>query len=147
MNINEIGKIGGIERKKAAKTKKKAADGFLDLLRDQLTPLEQPEPTVPAAPAGAVGDSPAVAAKLRIDGLALSEDAIGLLESFSRALANLDLGADDLQPLVEALENGTTSLLDIQDQLPKDDPLARLIGRVATVSLIETEKYRRGDYS
>ena len=70
-----------------------------------------------------------------------------MLESFARGLADLDLDADALQPLVEALEDGTTTLLDIREQLPADDPLAVLIDRVTTVSYIETEKYRRGDYS
>ena len=68
------------------------------------------------------------------------------LESFGSALNNLEFSAKDIEPFVDALENETQSILELKKQLPEQDPLSLLLERVATVSYIETAKYRRGDY-
>lgn len=147
MQINNISKGNRVKAKESSGSKKKAAPGFLDLLTGQLEPTAETAPTTGTKAAGAATETAKVPAELRLRGLHASEDTIDMLESFARGLADLDLDADALQPLVEALEDGTTTLLDIREQLPADDPLAVLIDRVTTVSYIETEKYRRGDYS
>ncbi len=48
--------------------------------------------------------------------------------------------------MVEALEEDTGSILGLKEKLPAEDPLAKLLDRVATVSYVEAAKYRRGDY-
>ena len=150
MNINDIAKAGRIEKKSAKKTKKSVAPGFFELLEGQLAPAGETGEAAAAAATGQTApakEASSIPARLRIEGLSLSENTINMLESFARALENLDLDEDDLRPLVEALETDTTTLIDIREQLPEDDPLARLIDRVAAVSYIEAEKFRRGDYS
>ncbi len=117
--------------------------GFFDLLADQLAPSAGSSP-VPES--RAVLEAAALPPSIRLNGVRLSESSIELLAHFGRALGNLDLKAEDLAPLVQALEGDTTALLDIKEQLPPDDPLARLIDRVTTISYIPTEKFRRGDY-
>lgn len=116
---------------------------FFSLLDGQLQPTEQPLSIQPTTQS----ETCSIPAQLRLDGVFLSENTIDLLESFSNCLDNLELSTDDLTPIINALEDGTTSLLDIKEQLPADDPLAVLIDRVATISIIETEKFRRGDYN
>ena len=143
MKINDLKnqRVSGKNATKKSKTDKTAA--FFDLLAGQLAPPEESTPTsLITAPDEAAQMPPGT----RLNGIQLSETSIDLLEAFSGALANLDLKSEDLAPLVEALEGDTTALLDIKEQLPQDDPLARLIERVATISYIEAEKFRRGDY-
>lgn len=130
--------------KSANKTKSSQGTSFFDLLADQLQPTSETEA---AAATAAVPTEGRVSTELRLAGLSMSENTIDLLESFSQALGNLHLSANDLLPLIEALEGDTTTLLDIKEQLPKHDPLSQLIDRVATISAVEAEKFRRGDYN
>ncbi len=116
--------------------------GFQALLNGLKSPEEIVASPVVEAPAPAAAVSPSV----RLQGLSLSESAIDLLDSLSRGLADLTLNSDDLTPLVDSLEMDSTALLDVKEQLPKDDPLARLIDRVTAVTYVEVEKFRRGDY-
>jgi hypothetical protein len=127
----------------AKKTKSSEKTNFFSLLERQLLPAE---PTTAVQATDSIENS-TVPAQLRLDGVFISENTIDLLESFEKCLGNIDLSPEDLMPIIDALEVGTTSLLDIKEQLSADDPLAQLIDQVATISIIETEKFRRGDYS
>lgn len=130
--------------KSANKCKPGHRTSFFDLLTDQLQPSEGAQAVTSTE---ALTADVQIPAELRLAGLSMSESAIDLLESFQEALGNLRLSAKDLLPLIEALEGDTTTLLDIKEQLPKHDPLSQLIDRVATISAIEAEKFRRGDYN
>jgi hypothetical protein len=141
-------KINGLKNQRIAAKgksgKEKVKDsGFFDLLAGELAP---PAATVSVPESGVVPETSTLPLGIRLNGVRLSESSIDLLEHFGRALGNLELKADDLAPMVQALEGDTTALLDIREQLPPDDPLARLIDQVTTISYIETEKFRRGDY-
>jgi hypothetical protein len=142
-------KIQGIkgQRTEDKGTVKKARSSekstFFSLLEGQLHPTA---PTTSVQPAD-FSDNSTVPAQLRLDGVFISENTIDLLESFENCLGNTDISLEDLTPIIDALELGTTSLLDIKEQLSADDPLAQLIDQVATISIVETEKFRRGDYS
>jgi len=133
------------DKKNVDKTKSAAPNAFFDLLADQLLPPEAPACTTSTI--AMEGTEERIPVELRLAGLSMSENTIDLLESFSEALANLHLTAQDLLPLIEALEGDTTTLLDIKDQLPPNDPLAMLIDRVTTVTVVEAQKFRRGDYN
>ncbi len=143
MYINPLTGKPVVEKKSPSKTKASPPGSFFDLLSEQLLPAEEPQAL--SGPSALSPETP-VAPELRLAGVSTSESAIGLLESFSQALGDLKFSSRDLLPLIEALEGDTTALLDIRAQLPPHDPLARLIDRVATVSAIEAEKFRRGDY-
>lgn len=132
------------DKRSVDKNKSTQGTSFFDLFTDQLQPSVESQPTTAAQELQA--SEMQIPAELRLTGLSVSENTIDLLESFSEALENLQLTTQDLLPLIEALEGGTTTLLDIKDQLPAHDPLAQLIDRVATISVIESEKFRRGDY-
>ncbi len=144
MKINDLKSKKLTTRKSAKNSQGLAAPevGFLELLNGLKGPEEIAASPAVEAPAPAAVSSPAV----RLQGLSLSESSIDLLDSLRRGLANLTLKSDDLAPLVDSLEMDSTALLDIKEQLPKDDPLARLIDRVTAVTYIEVEKFRRGDY-
>ena len=83
---------------------------------------------------------------LRLESMQLTEQTISTLEEFSSVLGNLHFSGKDMEPLVEALEDETRAILDLKNQLPSHDPLTDILDRVATVSYVETSKYRRGDY-
>lgn len=133
------------DKKSADKTKGTSSSAFFDLLADQLMPPESPAATSGAK--ATEGTTEKIPVELRMTGLSMSENTIHLLDSFSKALGNLGLTTKDLLPLIEALEGDTTTLLDIKEQLPHNDPLAQLIDRVTTISVVEAEKFRRGDYN
>lgn len=130
--------------KSTDKKKSVSSTSFFNLLADQ---LQAPKETQAPNQTEALTTESQIPTELRLAGLSMSENTIDLLESFSHALGELHLSASDLLPLIEALEGDTTTLLDIKEQLPQHDPLAQLIDRVATVSTIEAEKFRRGDYN
>jgi hypothetical protein len=126
------------------KTTKKGAEGsgFQKILESK-----QSRGTESATPGVPIQSSPSsIPVDLRIESLQVTEQTISTLDEFSSALGNLKFSGDDIQPLVEALEDETRSILELKNQLPPQDPLADLLDRVATVSYVETAKYRRGDY-
>ncbi|MCK5437012.1 MAG: hypothetical protein KAI90_03320 [Desulfobulbaceae bacterium] len=94
-----------------------------------------------------VGEPGAASAQTRLNGLTVTETTLDAMESFSHALGNTNFSADDLEPYASALEEHTLALLTIKDRLPENDHLAKLLDRVATVSFVESTKFRRGDYS
>ncbi|MCK5228327.1 MAG: hypothetical protein KAK02_08975 [Desulfobulbaceae bacterium] len=117
---------------------------FQKLLDDRLHNVSEgkkvaaADPTTPAT---------SVSTSLRLESLALTETAIGTLDSYRAALGNTAIAPEALTPFVDALEEETAGLLNMKGQLPEDDALAHLLERVATVSYLETAKFRRGDFS
>lgn len=144
MKIHDIKANRPSESKSGKKTKTSGATSFFDLLSDQIAPSQE---TIPAPRPEQITETADVPTQLRFQGISLSEETINLLETYSKALANLNLDINDLVPIIEAMEGDTTALLDIKEQLDPSDPLAQLIDHVTTISYIEAEKYRRGDYS
>ena len=133
---------GGVARG-GRKTESSGVD-FRHLFQAQLSTIAGPEPTAAAA---TVEDRPAVPPQLRMEGLRLTEATIDSLDAFAKALARTEISAEELEPFVAALEEEGQGLVNISDQLPKDDPLAQLIEQVAATCFLETGKFRRGDYS
>lgn len=103
-----------------------------------------------AGAAGATSSTPAIAstvpAQLRLESLHLSETAISTLDSFGTALGNPELQTRELEPYINALESDVAAMLELKKELPAEDPLNKILEQVATVSFLETAKYRRGDY-
>jgi len=131
------------DKRSVKKSKSGEKSAFFSLLEGQLSPAEATAPIQQAE----IPENSSLPAQLRLDGVFISENTIDLLESFEKCLGNTDISLTDITPIIDALESGTTSLLDIKEQLDSDDPLAQLIDLIATISIIETEKFRRGDYS
>jgi len=131
--------------KGAGKTTGKATGGdFQQLLAGEIGN------TLPPATAGvsaATAATAAIPAGLRLQGLELTETTLSTLDSFSAALGNTALKTEELEPFVAALEEDVAALRATREQMPPTDPLAKLLDRVATVSYLETAKFRRGDYA
>ena len=143
MKIDDI--LFGQQTGNKTTNRKEATDtNFKDLLNNQVQPADASHPL---ASTNAVTPTAAISATLRLEGLQLSEKTIDSLESFSAALEDTTIAAEDLEPFVDALEEETSALLDLQQDLPQDDPLAKLLNRIATVAYIESSKFRRGDYN
>ena len=143
MKINEI--LGQkVTDKRPATPGKPTGTDFQKLLDDRLRTVSENKKIAGMAPAGTATSVPA---DLRLESLALTETAISTLDSYRAALGNTGIAAEALEPFVGALEEETVGLLEIKDQLPEDDALARLLDRVATVSYLEAAKFRRGDFS
>ncbi|RJX31431.1 MAG: hypothetical protein C4531_07600 [Desulfurivibrio sp.] len=139
-NLQGLQNIGQAEQKRS---KPLSGADFKDLLDAELLS------GVSSAAAGSatqISSAGQVPIGLRIESLSVAETTINSLESFGSALNDLRLPAEDLEPLVEALEEEAGSILDLKEKLPAGDPLAKLLDRVATVSYVEAAKYRRGDY-
>lgn len=127
---------------------KKAANSvsgaqFKSMLEAQLQAVSSP---VTGSPVSSVAATNQVPVALRVESLSVVEATINNLESFGTALQNLDVDSKSLEPFVEALEEETSSMLRLKEQLPADDPLSELLDQVASVSYNEAAKYRRGDY-
>lgn len=142
MNINGI-RSKSIKQKAKSGAKTSSPDiSFSTLLAGQIQPPLEAQQTAALAEIQNKSSS----ASTRTAGITLTENTIDVLAAYGDALSDLQLSKDDIRPLIEALEEGTTSLLDIKEQLDTDDPLAELLDRVAAIAYLESEKFRRGDY-
>lgn len=119
-------------------------DGFQRLLQNKIEASVKTQGIKAAAPADL--KMPPNAA-LRLEGLSLTETTLATLDSYGLALESLSVSPQDLEPFVSALEEETAAIIDLKQELPPEDPLAKLLDRVATVSYLESVKYRRGDYA
>lgn len=117
---------------------------FRQLLQGQMQPVQDVASTDQV---GKVQEREQADPQVRMQGVKLTESTIDSMESFATALADQTLAEDDLQAFVARLEEDTQVLVDIKEQLPKNDPLAELIERVSAACYLETAKFRRGDYS
>ncbi|MBU0729090.1 MAG: hypothetical protein KKE17_01150 [Proteobacteria bacterium] len=141
MKINEL-----LPGKQASGIKFNRADGTTDfqkLLENQLQTISETKNTT--GPAHVVRPL-AVPPSLRIEGLTVTESTLKNLDSYCSALKNLKNSTSALEPFITAIEEETSALIAVKGQLPEDDPLAKLLDRVAAVAYLETAKYRRGDY-
>ncbi len=116
---------------------------FKSMLEAQLQAVSSPGAVSPASPVTATSQVPVA---LRVESLSVVEATINNLETFGTALQNLEVDSQSLEPFVETLEEETSSMLRLKEQLPADDPLSQLLDQVASVSYNEAAKYRRGDY-
>ena len=141
-------KIYGLDPKVIAQQGSKAAPSsatdFQNILRNQLQQLNPTEPAASVNEATAVSSAPPA---VRVQGLTLTEASLNTLEAYSAALANPALSSEALEPFVSTLEEETSAMLAVREQLDQDDPLAGLLEQVATLAYLETAKYQRGDYT
>lgn len=121
-----------------------ASDSFQKLLQSKIEASVKTQGTNAAAP---VDFKMQPDAALRLKGLSLTETTLATLDSYGLALESRSVKSEDLEPFVSALEEETAAIIDLKQELPSEDPLAKLLDRVATVSYLESVKYRRGDYS
>ncbi len=75
------------------------------------------------------------------------EQLLDTLEEYQRNLGNASTSADSLVPLIGRMEEQNKSLAAVLVTLPDGDDLKEILNRVLITSVVEVEKFKRGDYS
>ncbi len=145
MKINELFGKKFADVIQPGNNKSSSSQLFDDILRQEVERGGQAAQTSEIS--GTRNEVTPISAELRLKGLELTENTLSTLATYSRALENIQHKASDLEPFIAALELETASLLEVKSQLDQNDPLAKLLDQVSTVSYVETVKYRRGDYT
>ncbi|HQG32256.1 MAG TPA: hypothetical protein PLA83_10025 [Deltaproteobacteria bacterium] len=81
----------------------------------------------------------------KINALSLSEQALDMLDSYSKGLADPNVSLKSLAPMVEDLSRMRSSVLDAGSFLSDDDPLKAIMNDVASTLNGEVMRFRRGD--
>ncbi|MBP1731837.1 MAG: hypothetical protein H6Q55_2266 [Deltaproteobacteria bacterium] len=75
------------------------------------------------------------------------EQLLDTLEEYQRSLGSPNIASDALQTIVARMEGHNRDLAVILVGLPDGDNLKELLNRVLVTSVVEVEKFKRGDYS
>ena len=75
------------------------------------------------------------------------EQLLDTLDEYQRALGSTSAQTESLQPLISRMEEHNTKLAAVLVTLPDGDNLKDILNRVLITSVVEVEKYNRGDYS
>jgi len=81
----------------------------------------------------------------KVSALTMSEQAIDMLDEYSKALLDPNCNLKSLAPLVDDLEGMKTKLLEAGSFLSDDDPLKGIMNDTASTMLGEVMRYKRGD--
>jgi hypothetical protein len=81
----------------------------------------------------------------KINALSLSEQALDLLDTYSKGLADPKISLKTLEPMVEDLSQMRSSVLNAGSFLSDDDPLKGIMNDVASSLNSEVMRFRRGD--
>jgi hypothetical protein len=159
MDVKEI-QAGVLSAAAGKKGKKEELNGFefQKMLQEaQGNMKEAPQ----AAPGGSVGGAEILAetvfpvnllsgvaepASLGSQGVLASEKVLDLLERYQGALSNPRISLKGVDPLVQALSREIQGLTEWAEKLSPSDPLRKIVSEIGTLSAVEVEKFRRGDY-
>ncbi len=75
------------------------------------------------------------------------EQLLDTLEEYQRNLGSASIPAESLMPLVSRMEDHNKALAAVLVTLPDGDNLKDVLNRVLITSVVEVEKFKRGDYS
>jgi heterodisulfide reductase subunit C len=75
------------------------------------------------------------------------EQLLDTLEEYQQNLGSASSSSEALKPLVDHMEEHNKSLAAILLTLPDGDALKDILNRVLITSVVEVEKFKRGDYS
>jgi hypothetical protein len=75
------------------------------------------------------------------------EQLLDTLEEYQRNLGAPSTASEALLPLIDRMEGHNKTLASILVTLPDGDALKDILNRVLITSVVEVEKFRRGDYS
>lgn len=83
---------------------------------------------------------------LGTQGIQSSEKVLDLLERYQNALSNPGISLKEVDPLVQSLSREIQGLTEWAQKLSPRDPLQKIASEIGTLSTVEVEKFRRGDY-
>ena len=75
------------------------------------------------------------------------EQLLDTLEEYQRSLGSASTSAEAFKPLVDRMEEHNKALAAVLVTLPDGDALKDILNRVLITSVVEVEKFKRGDYS
>ena len=75
------------------------------------------------------------------------EQLLDTLEEYQQHLGSVSSSSEALKPLVDRMEEHNKSLAAILLTLPDGDALKDILNRALITSVVEVEKFKRGDYS
>jgi hypothetical protein len=81
----------------------------------------------------------------KINALSMSEQALDMLDAYSKGLADPKLSLKALAPMVDDLSQMRSSVLNAGSFLSDDDPLKGIMNDVASTLNSEVMRFRRGD--
>lgn len=81
----------------------------------------------------------------KIGALSLSEQALDMLDAYSKGLADPSLSLKSIEPMVEDLSRMSSELSNAGSFLSDADPLKGIIDEVASTVNSEVMRFRRGD--
>ena len=75
------------------------------------------------------------------------EQLLDTLEEYQQNLGSASIPSESLKPLIGRMEDHNKALAAVLVTLPEDDNLKDILNRVLITSVVEVEKFKRGDYS
>ncbi len=75
------------------------------------------------------------------------EHLLDTLEEYQRVLGTPNVSAESLHSVIGRMEEQNTSLAAVLVTLRNNDELKEILNRVLVASVVEVEKFKRGDYS
>jgi hypothetical protein len=75
------------------------------------------------------------------------EQLLDTLEEYQQNLGSTSIPSEELKPLVNRMEDHNKALAAVLVTLPDGDTLKDILNRVLITSVVEVEKFKRGDYS
>ena len=81
----------------------------------------------------------------KVSALTMSEQAIDMLDEYSKALMDPNCNLKSFAPLVDDLDGMKTKLLEASSFLSDDDPLKGIMNDTASTLLGEVMRFKRGD--
>ena len=75
------------------------------------------------------------------------EQLLDTLEEYQQNLGSASIPSESLMPLISRMEDHNKALAAVLVTLPDDDNLKDVLNRVLITSVVEVEKFKRGDYS
>ena len=132
------------------KTTKEPAERFSEILKRTMD-----SPSV-SKQAPAAAQPPFTVSQIQFDAAISTDDRTPVLDRIERVLDGLEqyttklaetsVPASELEPLVARLEAENAELTSELQNLPDGDPLKDLLNKVLVTSVVEVEKFRRGDF-
>jgi hypothetical protein len=75
------------------------------------------------------------------------EQLLDTLDEYQQNLGNASASSEVLKPIIDRMEEHNKTLAAVLVTLPDGDALKDILNRVLITSVVEAEKFKRGDYS
>jgi hypothetical protein len=84
--------------------------------------------------------------QIRSMGIKATEDILGMLEQYQKAIGNPEMSLRQIESLARSLSQGVSRLETVAEKVASSDPLRKIMTDVGIVSTVEIEKFNRGEY-